>query len=240
MKCIGYDRKKGYHIFEAERHERTIDRVVNNMIKMLNNTYWMFPPKKIIIHFNGITFSMRKGMTPEQAINMWENANKTFERRRSLREQKTERLIDSRISRIRLNVCGCKNNYEQTMRKYMSDNSGGNIPLFADRWGRLMQYEIERTPRKTLTPQIVEKTIKQAQAGTDLDMKMSKKALATVSKILMGHWKYGDELGKLLGINEAQLITFRLKALDREYKQKHIKNHLSIISALKNRLKEYE
>ncbi len=240
MKCIGYDRKKGYHIFEAERHERTIDRVVNNMIKMLNNTYWMFPPKKIIIHFNGITFSMKKGITAEQAISIWENAYKTCERRRSLREQKIERLIDSRITRIRLNVCACKHNYEQTMHKYMSDNGGGNIPLFTDRWGRLMQYEIEKTNRKTLTPQIVEKTIKQAQAGTDLDMKMSNTALATASKILMGHWKYGDQLGKILGMNEAQLIKFRLNALDKEYKQTHIKGHFTVIKALKGRLKEYE
>lgn len=240
MKCIGYDHKKGYHIFEAERHERTIDRVVHNMIKMLNNSYWMFPPKKIIIHFNGITFSMKKGMTAEQAKGIWENAYKTSIRRQSLREQKIERLVDSRITRIRLNVTGCKNNYAQTMKKYMSDYGGGNIPLFADRWGRLMQFEIEKTIRKTLTPQIVEKTIKQAQAGTDLDMKMSNTALATSSKILMGHWKYGDQLGKILGMNEAQLIKFRLNALDKEYKQTYIKGHFTVIRALKGRLKEYE
>ena len=132
-------------------------------------------------------------------------------------------------------ICGCAS--ENNIEQFKSKTNVHSI-IGTENKQDILSIISEKTNRKTLTPQIVEKTIKQAQAGTDLDMKMSNTALATASKILMGHWKYGDQLGKILGMNEAQLIKFRLNALDKEYKQTHIKGHFTVIKALKGRLKE--
>ena len=171
--------------------------------------------------FNNATFSVTAETTPEEAYALWEKTmNDNYEsyrnspegikaaaeqKAREEKKQKDDAEVDELVKDEVLELTAPK--CWEHSAEINKDAYGAGVIRYAERWGKLMQIEMRTSKTEILTKEIQEAT--QFKADNE---GMSGFSWSCGRNLLIQAWKYGDQLGKLEGLDDNKIKEARDQA----------------------------